>query len=189
MSAGVAPFTRSNLRAFSRLGFGRYPHLGPDDVGVWDMFMSLALVSPAQCVYDVRLGGAMVWTGVEGSAEHRLWAGLVKKRVDVVVSLESAKLVVEVKPVGSMSALGQAVCYRSLARREWKTTGDVLSAVVCSVMDVDLIDVCAEVGVLWCQVGFVGGPVTPALGTLLALLRAPRGGRAAPEMGCLAALI
>jgi hypothetical protein len=115
--------------------------MAPGDVRVWREALRLGLVKADRFEYDVRLGGAGADL-VEREHPHlRMWETLLKKRVDVVAWSGSHATIIEVKPVASFSALGQAVGYRFLWGRERAGRGGFRVAVVCAIVDPDLAPV------------------------------------------------
>jgi hypothetical protein len=57
-------------------------------------------------------------------------------------------LVVEVKPALTPHAIGQALCYRSLARKHRNPPGLVMAAIIYSATHPDLEDIAAAYGLL-----------------------------------------
>jgi len=100
--------------------------------------MAAGLLPETQWTYDVRLGGAAALVIPDEHTHKEMWATLLRKRVDAVGIVQGAPWLVEVKPVGSFAALGQALGYCDLWEREKGGTPKPVPVVVCAFLDADL---------------------------------------------------
>lgn len=124
--------------------------MGPLDVAVWVEFLNRAGTGGAIARYDVLAGEGRRRGPEAEDAEEVAYRNLLRKRVDVVLSRPGLDLVLEVKPIGGMSALGQALVYRDLIRSQEGAAGKISAAVVCGVADLDCLPTYAAHGVgLW----------------------------------------
>jgi len=124
-----------------------YPHMLTEDSAVWTKFLQNLDVEILEVWYDVHVGSGVLLPVGSDDLDKRIAQGVTRKRIDVVCRLESAVWVVELKPIGSMTALGQALAYRGLFVREYETIRNTLPIVICGEVDPDLIDDYDEAGV------------------------------------------
>ena len=135
----------------------RYPHMLPEDIVIWQRFISNGDYLPDHVWYDVRCGTAV--EVVEGSPEwmRRMAGRLTRKRIDVVGQVGPGYWIIEIKPRASYVAFGQVVFYAHAFQREYAPTGDVVPVILTDVLDPDILPLCSEVGVLVFEVGKSGG--------------------------------
>jgi len=144
------------LRSYEGCGHGRYPHLGPDDRKVWESFLDAGVLDFRKAYYDVRLGGRSADACLDAVWQRKLYEMLSCKRVDVVLEGGFGWLVCEVKPIGSMSGLGQALTYTDLFKAEFLPSGLTAGAVLCRDVDADILPVCRRLLVqVWTPAGRV----------------------------------
>lgn len=124
-----------------------YPHMLTEDSEIWSRYLTQQVLPILEVWYDVHVGSGVLLPVGSSDLDKRIAQGVTRKRIDVVCRLESALWVVELKPVGSMTALGQALAYRGLFVREYEAPRDTLAIVICGEVDPDLIDDYDEAGV------------------------------------------
>lgn len=130
-----------------------YPHMLAEDTGVWTEYLKAPIVPIKRVWYDVHVGKAVVPVAADDLLGARIAAGISRKRIDVVCKVGGGYWVVEIKPFGSMLALGQALSYTRLFIAEYAPPGEVWPVVVCSEVDADLIDEFEAAGVAVIEVG------------------------------------
>lgn len=96
----------------------KYPHMKPADVAIWERFIEKYPDEYDSVDYDVAVG-----TGKrhDSEPETQLVDGfelLTKKKIDVVGYKGQTVHIIEVKPNGGASALGQAKSYELLYKRD-----------------------------------------------------------------------
>jgi hypothetical protein len=124
--------------------------MGPLDVAVWSEFLFRAGTGGAIARYDVLVGEGRRRGPDAEDDDEVAYRNLLRKRVDVVLSRPGLDLVLEVKPIGGMSALGQALVYRDLIRSNEGAAERISAAVVCGVADLDCVATYQDHGVgLW----------------------------------------
>lgn len=133
--------------ADQRLGPGQrplimphYPHLLAEDTEVWTKYLSLPIVQLKKVWYDLHVGAPVQLGPGANEMDKRIAAGVTKKRIDVVAAVGGGYWVIELKPVGNMLALGQALAYSRLFRVEFDIYEEVWPVVICDDLDLDLID-------------------------------------------------
>lgn len=126
----------------------KYPHMKPYDVEVWERFMELNPNMFDGVDYDVCVGeGAdFLPTGEDtpDGRENRLY----QKKIDVVGYKNGDVWLIEVKPEGNASALGQILTYAELWMKSGKTPRYVTMAVVCKTAAKELEAVYLKHGVI-----------------------------------------
>jgi len=125
-----------------------YPHFLQEDNAVWGKFLRTNLSRLQEVWYDVRVGLPVLLPVGASDMERRIAAGLTRKRIDVVCSVDNGFWVVEVKPYASMLAMGQVISYKRLFEVEYPDYSPVIPVIVCDRIDEDLIDEFDELGVL-----------------------------------------
>ncbi|MBA7611090.1 hypothetical protein ES703_18306 [subsurface metagenome] len=125
-----------------------YPHMMAMDIEVWSRYLADPVAPIKEVWYDVHVGGAVEVPGGPESLEGRIAAGITRKRIDVVCRVGGGYWVVEVKPFGSMLALGQVVSYHRLFMSEFRPDGEAFPVIVCENVDPDLLDEFEAAGVL-----------------------------------------
>lgn len=117
-----------------------YPHLLAEDTEIWSAYLADPVAPIKEVWYDVHVGQAMPLPVGAGDIDKRIAAGVSRKRIDVVCHVGGGYWVVELKPFGSMLALGQVISYTRLFIRDYEPDGEVWPVVICSEVDADLID-------------------------------------------------
>jgi len=131
-----------------------YPHLLQEDTVVWSRWLAKNAHRVQGCWYDVRVGVPVsVPTGLHVSIDA-VALGVTRKRIDVVCQTAGGIWVVEVKPYGNFTSLGQALVYARMFSVEYNAGLPVVSMVVCAEIDPDLVDDFRDHGVLYEEVGF-----------------------------------
>lgn len=116
----------------------KYPHMLPAEVRRWDAFLDRYGMPEGAVSYDVHLG--------EGAAIDPSWpawmAGMVRAlsthRVDVIVERPDEVVIVEVKGIAGMGAVGQLVGYEALWVKERGVGRPVRLLLVCERMEADM---------------------------------------------------
>ena len=117
-----------------------YPHLLADDTEVWTKYLEAPIRDMKRVWYDLHVGAPVqLGTGAD-DMDRRIADGVTKKRIDVVAAVGGGYWVIELKWVGNMHALGQALAYSRLFRIEFNIYEEVWPVVICDELDPDLID-------------------------------------------------
>lgn len=125
-----------------------YPHLLMEDTEIWSAYLEDPVVPIKKVWYDVHVGQGMPLPVGAGDIDKRIAAGISRKRIDVVCHVGGGYWVVELKPFGSMLAMGQVISYTRLFIRDYKPDGEAWPVVICSEADADLIDFFDAAGVV-----------------------------------------
>jgi len=97
---------------FGKLDY--YPHMKPEDVKLWEKFISAFPDMWETCDYDVLVGDGVVAGDVEKDQYARSFQMLTQKKIDVVVYKGNEIGIIEIKPRAGSTALGQVVGYLEL---------------------------------------------------------------------------
>jgi hypothetical protein len=125
---------------------GRYPHLMPIDVKIWDRFMDRYAGEFVGLQYDVTVGeGALPLPGMSAQDRFILWS-LTVKRVDCLGIRRDSVTLFEVKPRLGMAAIGQMTSYAVLWQKQYGLPPAMRVATVCEQSERDLAFVCQRLG-------------------------------------------
>lgn len=116
----------------------KYPHLLPREVEIWERFLSRYGREFTGFTYDVRVGEGVEVRPYWGDEIARMAKLLTMKRIDVVGYKPGEVWIIEVKPHGGLSALGQLIAYETLYRIKFNPTQTIRKALVCETVDPDL---------------------------------------------------
>jgi len=116
-----------------------YPHMLAEDVTVWSLFLRKNPGLLQKVWYDVKVGAPMPLPVGATDIQRLVALGVSRKRIDVVGLTFTGLWVIEVKPYGNMVALGQAIAYTGLFKKEYEVAVAVSPVVVCASVDKDLI--------------------------------------------------
>lgn len=125
----------------------RYPHMLPLDVEVWRDFVGSSSAAGWDWKYDVRVGSPPSAPAQWDENSRLAYRNLLLKRVDAVGRRGQESVVVEVKPVGNMSAIGQLLCYAHCLEEAHHLYVRPQKWLVCGVCDVDVLRVCHNCGI------------------------------------------
>ncbi len=117
-----------------------YPHLLADDTDVWTKYLDSPITEIKRVWYDLHVGTPVKLAPGADEMDRKIADGVTKKRIDVVASVGGGYWVIELKRVGNMTALGQALVYSRLFRIEFNIFEEVWPVVICDELDLDLID-------------------------------------------------
>lgn len=88
-----------------------YPHMSPEDVRIWEMFIEKNPDWYITVDYDVRVGKGRPYPETMDKKTREDMEGLSKKRIDVVGYNEREIEVIELKPNAGSHAIGQILSY------------------------------------------------------------------------------
>ena len=119
----------------------KYPHMLPAEVRRWDAFLERYGMPEGAVSYDVHLG--------EGAPIDPDWpewmAAMVKvlstHRVDVVIERPDEVVIIEVKGIAGMGAVGQLMGYEALWVKERGVDRPVRLLLVCEQVEADMVSV------------------------------------------------
>lgn len=137
----------------------KYPHMLPAEVRRWDAFLAKYGLPEGEINYDVHLGeGAPVDPDWPEWMARMVWS-LSTHRLDVVVERPDLVIIIEVKGVAGMSAVGQLLGYEALWLRDRGTDRPVQLLLVCERVEADMRAVFAFYEIEVVELGDVGRSV------------------------------
>jgi len=96
----------------------KYPHMLPNDIEIWDTFLTQNPSIFDRFDYDVRVGEGYGISEDDPQWKQDLTAALTKFRIDVIGWSDGSPTIIEVKPYCGLSCLGQLLGYRFFWRKE-----------------------------------------------------------------------
>ncbi len=129
-----------------------YPHMLAEDTAVWTRYLRSPVILIKEVWYDIHVGRQTKTAGGPGTLEARIAAGISRKRIDAVCRVDGGYWVVEIKPFGSMLAVGQVVSYARLFVQEYRLDDEVRAVIICDQADEDVILLCEDLGVIMIEV-------------------------------------
>lgn len=121
---------------------GDYPHFAKRDAPVWTRWLDLYADRFDAFAYDVALGGALAGDAVGSDAELRGWQYVTAIKLDAVGRTPTEAWLFEVRPEATVSAVGSVICYEAVAKRDSVFPRELVKAIVCESMQVDVKYVC-----------------------------------------------
>lgn len=132
---------------FSPEKLARYPHMFARDVEVWERFLEKHARGYEGFDYDIKVGKGRPSREFWDPSMKRMNEILTKKRIDVVGYQKDQIHVIEVKPNASNEAIGQALTYANLFRKESKDLRPVVPVIVTDSEIPDMLLLTKEFGV------------------------------------------
>ena len=131
-----------------------YPHLLSEDTIVWTRWLERNQHRISAVWYDVHVGEPVaVPAGLHPSIPIDALA-VSRKRIDAVARTPSEIWVIELKPYGNYTSLGQALTYSRLFAQGYDAGLPVVPMVICCELDPDLVDDFQRLGVRFEEVGY-----------------------------------
>lgn len=124
-----------------------YVHLLPQEVRIWDRFLRNPPWPIVSVVYDLHVGQGIPPKPEWDEGMVRMVQAVTRKRMDAVVTIPGATVLIEIKPRAGMSALGQLIAYKQLFLSEHAPVGDLRLACVCEHVEADLDRVFRQNGI------------------------------------------
>ncbi len=116
----------------------KYPHMTPAEVRRWDSYLAQYGLPEGDVSYNEHLG-----EGAPIVLDWPTWMAVMVKalsthRVDVVIERPDEVILIEVKGVAGMGAVGQLLGYEALWLRERGTDRPVRLLLVCERVESDM---------------------------------------------------
>jgi hypothetical protein len=124
-----------------------YPHMAKRDVEVWVDFVAAHGAEYVAFSYDVAFGGQSLELPGETPQSLRAWQYTTALKVDAIGWQANQVWIIEVRPDATVSALGAALCYTLVAKREGLTELPMVPAIVCRNIQPDVEWTCAQLGI------------------------------------------
>lgn len=122
---------------------GDYRHMAKRDVEVWTRFLAARGDDFAAFAYDVAIGGITLHADGLDQASLDGWRYNTALKIDACGFQPGRVWIIEVKPEATVSALGAAIAYTLVAKRERVFDDPLQPTIVCNYCQVD-VKWCAE---------------------------------------------
>lgn len=120
---------------------GKYPHMFPLDVAVWEVFLTKYSKFYEGFYYDVIVGKEVENTGhLDINYQKDAWI-LSQLRIDAVGERKETTDIIEVKPKGTAGAIGQLLTYKEHYINEYKPKKPVRMILVCAEIDPNILTI------------------------------------------------
>jgi hypothetical protein len=120
-----------------------YPHMLPGDVAIWHSFLCKDPILRVPVAYDVHVGTpAHIPENFEPPYRYMI-ERLSTKRIDVVIFFPKETVVCEIKPYAGLTAIGQALCYSALFKRDFPQYPNVKPCIITDTAQIDTPHLCA----------------------------------------------
>lgn len=126
---------------------GDYPHMAKRDAGVWTAFLAARGAEFVWFAYDVAIGGIVLDTPDLEPAQVLGWQYNTALKIDACGFRNREVWIIEVKPEATVSALGAAIGYSMVARREKVFDDPLHAAIVCNYIQPDVRWCAQQLGV------------------------------------------
>lgn len=116
----------------------KYPHMLPGETRIWDRFLELHGVPEGKVGYDIHLGEGMSVDPSWPSWMTKVVQQLSTHRADVVVERPGEVVIIEVKSIAGMGAVGQLLGYEALWLKQHGVDRPVRLLCVCERAEADI---------------------------------------------------
>lgn len=123
---------------------GKYPHMFPLDVAVWERFLDQYGSEYTGFQYDIMVGKKCRMFPRWEESYRRDAEVLSKLRIDVVGIKPSSLDIIEVKPRGNMASVGQILTYLEHYMADYGPSVPVRGLLVCGDIDQNIIPLLAN---------------------------------------------
>lgn len=116
-----------------------YPHLLPDDIAVWENFLSEHAELYDHFDYDVRVGVGRPRPDLATVNLRRMATDLSQRRIDAVGHNKSGITIIEITHTAGLKALGQMKAYPTLYRSKYPGSPPIQSLLVAGTLESDIV--------------------------------------------------
>jgi hypothetical protein len=127
----------------------KYPHLLPQDVGVWELFLATHDQFFDTLDYDVRVGVGRPREDLPTPNMRRMATDLSQRRIDVVGHTANVRTIIEITHSAGLKALGQMHAYPPLYRATYPGDFPLKRLLVAGELQSDL-----ELCLIHCKIPF-----------------------------------
>jgi len=129
-------------RLFPSTYFAKHPRMSVEDWPVWKQFLLKHHKRYKHILYDYPLGEGSSQPKTDPSSDADSYRHLTKKRVDAIGETADEIHLFEVKPRLTPKALGQAMTYLHLYKRQEKPRKQVRAYILCQLANEDDLFCC-----------------------------------------------
>lgn len=139
-----------------------FPGLGAGDAQVLRHALESGRLKPERMWLNVPVGDPPAWTLDPRFAPYaRRMASIYQRRIDAVVQHGNALRIIELKPLGSPTAVGQALLYRLLAENTPELIGEPSACILCDALQPNIRSLTRAYGIHACELSIPDQPVLP----------------------------
>lgn len=124
-----------------------WPHMAKRDAEVWTDFLRVHGPDYLAFSYDVALGGRLLEIPDDDESLRLAWQYSTALKIDAVGWMGNQVWIIEVRPDATVSALGAALTYTLVAKREALTELPMVPCIVCRNIQPDVEWTCAQLGI------------------------------------------
>lgn len=125
----------------------KYPHMRPEDIGVWEEFIKKNPDYYDRVDYDFRVGEGRIYPSIKELWGKRDMRMLSQLRIDAVGYKGDRIDIIEIKPSVNVTALGQVITYTDLFIKEHPGMKNIVPTIVASREMPDVRRVAEERGI------------------------------------------
>lgn len=125
----------------------KYPHMMPYDADIWERFIDKNPSVYEWVEYDVKVGSVPDFVTGHEDEKIQAQAPLYNKKIDVIGHVGNKIDIIELKPHGGMSALGQVRGYVTLYKRDYKPDVIPRPVLITDILTPDIEHIAYEMGV------------------------------------------
>jgi len=119
----------------------------PEDVAVWERFIEKFPGYYDTCQYDVPVGSVPSFVTGDPDPSARAQEKLYRKKIDVLAYSRESDDLIELKPVCTMSTIGQVKGYKHFYMRDYKPEREPRPVVMCGAASEDVREFAHQEGV------------------------------------------
>lgn len=116
----------------------KFKHMLPHEVPIWEAFVERYGAPGSKVIYDLHLGEGAPINSEWPEWMTRMVKALSRHRADVVIERRDEVVIIEVKPIAGMAAVGQLLGYEALWLKEHGTDRPVRLMCVCEQAEADM---------------------------------------------------
>jgi len=131
---------------------GPYPHMFPEDLKIWERFLTKYGALYNGFYYDVTVGQPVEVPSYIKENYKRSAEILSKLRIDAVGERENTIDLIEVKPIGNLSALGQLLTYHKHYISDYEPSKPVRMVLVAGEINPNVETVLEDHAIVYIQV-------------------------------------
>ena len=126
---------------------GKYPHMFPGDIAVWEKFLDKFGGLYQGFYYDVVCGQAAKTFPRWGGAYQKDAYILSKLRIDALGVKDGSLDIIEVKPRGNMASIGQLLTYKEQYIKDYAPQKPLRMVLVCAEINPNIISLIEKNGI------------------------------------------
>ena len=126
---------------------GKYPHMFPKDIAVWERFLDIYGKDYNGFYYDVVCGKECEPKPEWSEPYARDAAILSRLRIDAIGVKDDSLDIIEVKPRANMASVGQVLTYREHYISEHNPTKYVKTLIVAETLDPNILPLTLKHGI------------------------------------------